>query len=237
MATTPPDRPFSDLVVIFDLDGTLVDSAPDLTEAMNVILGEEGMAPLPEREVRHLVGEGARALLRRGYAEHGRRFPEGEEGDVLVTRYVDRYAARIAERTRPFGGCEDALAQLAEAGAALAVCTNKVEKLAFPLLDALDLTKWFDVVLARDSLDRCKPDPAPLIEIQRRTGRARGVMIGDTPTDLAAGRAAGMPVLLAEFGYGSFETSHAVKDEQRFEDFEALFEKIRSLGGRTGDVS
>lgn len=224
-----PNPPLSDLVVIFDLDGTLVDSAPDLTEAMNAILTREGLSPLPAGEVRHLVGEGARALLERGFAENGRAFPQGSAGDRLVSDYIDHYEDHIADSSFVFEGCDACLEALARAGATLAVCTNKVERLAFPLLRALGLLSRFEIVLGRDSLAAHKPDPAPLQEILRRSGRSRGVMVGDTLTDLLAGRRAGMPVLLAEFGYGT-EDIPLETSEQRFADYEALFEMIIRIG-------
>jgi phosphoglycolate phosphatase len=217
-------RDLSSLVVIFDLDGTLVDSAPDLTDAMNAVLAQEGMAPLPEAEVRHLVGEGARALLRRGFAEHGRTFPDGEAGDALVGRYLDHYEGHLTARSRLFPGAEACLDALAASGAKLAVCTNKVERLALPVLDQLGVLDRFAVVLGRDSLPKHKPDPAPLLEIARRT-RRRGVMVGDTDTDIAAAAAAGMPCFLARFGYGEPEEGAAVG----FDGFEALPKLIEGV--------
>ena len=217
-----------DTVVIFDLDGTLVDSAPDLAGAMNAVLQAEGLDTVPPDAVRPLVGDGARALLVRGYAENGRPFPEGAAGDALVARFLAHYAEHLADETRAFPGAEAALGRLAGAGAALAVCTNKPERLTWPLLDRLGLTARFAVVLGRDSLPRHKPDPLPLRTILERTGRARGVMIGDTATDRDAARAAAMPFLHAQFGYGPRDLP-LLNDEQRFEGFEALFDLVGSL--------
>ena len=215
----------SDLVVIFDLDGTLVDSAPDLAGAMNAVLTAEGLAPLPPGDVRPLVGEGARALLVRGFAVNGRPFPDGAAGEALVARFLEHYAAHLADETRAFPGAEACLDRLSAAGAALAVCTNKPERLTWPLLDRLGLTERFGEVLGRESLARCKPDPLPLTTILTRSGRARGVMVGDTATDRDAARAASMPFLHARFGYGPADLPLR-KDEQRFEGFEALFDRI-----------
>ena len=215
----------SDLVVIFDLDGTLVDSAPDLTAAMNAVLAAEGLPALDAASVRHLVGDGARALLRRGHEAAGRAFPEGAAGDALVERFLTHYRAHLADETRPFPGAEGCLDRLSAAGAALAVCTNKPHALAVGVLERLGLTDRFAVVLGRDSLPRFKPDPAPLLAILARTGRARGAMIGDTMTDVAAARAAGMPLFYARHGYGP-DDAPLLDDEQRFEGFEALFDLI-----------
>ena len=215
----------SDLVVIFDLDGTLVDSAPDLTGAMNAVLVAEGLAALAPHEVRHLVGDGARALLRRGFEADGRAFPDGAAGDALVADFIAHYRAHLADETRPFGGAEACLDRLSAAGAALAVCTNKPHALAVMVLERLGLMDRFAVVLGRDSLALFKPDPAPLLAILERTNRARGAMIGDTMTDVAAARAAGMPVFYAGYGYGPDDLALRT-GEQRFEGFEALFDLI-----------
>ena len=218
----------SNLCVILDLDGTLVDSGPDLTDAMNTVLADEGLPRLPEATVRHLVGDGARALLRRGHEADGRPFPDGEAGDALVARFIDHYRDHLTARTRPFPGTEACLHRLAGAGAALAVCTNKPHALAVGVLEGLGLMGRFAEVLGRDSLPAFKPDPEPLLEILRRTGRARGVMVGDTMTDVTAGRAAGMPVLYARHGYGPDDLPLQA-GEQRFEGFEALFDLIVTI--------
>ena len=230
MTDTPTRHPsdLSGLVVIFDLDGTLVDSAPDLAGAMNAVLRAEGLRPLAPAVVRPLVGDGARALLRRGYAENERAFPDGAAGDALVGAFLEHYAAHLADETRAFPGAEDALDALAAAGAALAVCTNKPERLTHPLLDRLGLAARFEIVLGRDSLARCKPDPLPLLTIRARTGRARGVMVGDTATDRDAARAADMAFLHARFGYGPADLPLS-NAEQRFEGFEALFDRIAEV--------
>ena len=221
--THQPD--LSDLCVIFDLDGTLVDSGPDLTAAMNRVLAEEGLPELPEAEVRHLVGDGARALLRRGYEADGQAFPDGAAGDALVARFIEHYRRNLTTRSRPFPGLDGCLDRLERAGAALAVCTNKPHDLAIGVLGELGLAPRFAAILGRDSLPVFKPDPGPLFEILRRTGAARGVMVGDTMTDVAAGRAAGMPVFYARYGYGPDDLPLQTH-EQRFEDLEALFDLI-----------
>lgn len=220
------------LCVIFDLDGTVVDSGPDLTDAMNVVLSEEGLAALPEAAVRHLVGDGARALLSRGFAADGHAFPDGPAGDALVARFIAHYRDHLADRTRPFPGAERCFDRLAGAGATIAICTNKPHDLAVGVLEQLGLTARFAEILGRDSLPVYKPDPGPLFEILRRTGTARGVMVGDTMTDVAAGRAAGMPVYYARYGYGPDDLALQTH-EQRFEDLEALFELIATADSAT----
>ena len=215
----------SDMVVIFDLDGTLIDSAPDLTTALNHVLGLEGLAAVEPATVRPMVGHGARALLIRGYELHGKRFPEGDEGEALVSGFIDYYAENSTVHTTLFPGAEACLDRLEENGAALAVCTNKLERLSLPILEGLGVRNRFAEIVCRDSLPEYKPSPLPLLEILRRTGREKGAMIGDTMTDINAARAAGLPAYWANFGYGVVEEGLR-KNEQRFETFEALSREI-----------
>lgn len=199
-------------VCIFDLDGTLVDSAPDLTAALNRALARKGLAAIPHEEVRPLVGEGARALLREGYKRHGMTFPEDETGDAEVLAYIDDYAQNISEHSFVFEDVVPALEELRDEGAALAVCTNKLVRLAEPLLEDLDLRKFFGPVICADSLPEKKPSPLPLHHILELTGAERGLMVGDTATDLLAAEAASLPALIAEFGYGFGDPSLAVAE-------------------------
>lgn len=223
-----PHLPLAHAVVIFDLDGTLVDSAPDLTGALNFVLEAEGMAPVAPASVRGLVGDGALALMRRAFAMQDRIFPEGDAGNRLRDVFLDHYVAHIADLSRPFPGLAGALTALKASGAALAVCTNKTEALADALLRATDLLDWFDPVLGRDSLPEHKPSGLPLREIMRRTERSVGVMVGDTATDLGAARAAGLPCALATFGYGSIGGALHPR-EAWFSDFAELPSLVATL--------
>ncbi|MEE4210496.1 MAG: HAD-IA family hydrolase [Parvularcula sp.] len=220
---------FSHLVCIFDLDGTLVDSAPDLSAALNRILLQEGLEAMDPAKVRPLVGEGARALLCYGFEEQGRTFPEGAEGDRLVKDYIATYAERISEHSFLFEGVEETLTDLASRGAALAVCTNKLEALAFPLLRDLGVAERFSHILCADSLPERKPSPLPLLTILERTGRKRGVMIGDTLTDLKAAQNAKLPALVARFGYGA--NDQALKDATFFDHYKELPPLIEAAAG------
>ncbi|MEM9838327.1 MAG: HAD-IA family hydrolase [Pseudomonadota bacterium] len=193
----------SGAVCIFDLDGTLVDSAPDLTGALNRQLTRLGMATMDPAEVRPLVGEGARALLIHSFEAHGRPFPDGNEADALVEAYVADYAAHICDESYVFEGVKETLDALASESATLAVCTNKKEVLAEPLLRATNLWDRFEIVVAADTLAERKPSPLPLQHIMEKTGADRGTMIGDTFTDYKAAEAANMPALIASFGYGA----------------------------------
>jgi phosphoglycolate phosphatase len=197
-----PSKPLAGWTIAFDLDGTLVETAPDLVGALNVVLVEQGMAPAPMTAVRQLVGHGVRGLLTRAYAMAGLTITETRI-DELRPRFIEIYRARIAEESRPYPGCLESLADLRARGAKLAVCTNKPEGLARLLLDELDMTLLFDAIIGGDTLPVQKPDPAPLLAAVARAGGdpARAIMVGDASPDVGAAQAAGMPCVLFSFGY------------------------------------
>ena len=197
-----PSKPLSGWTIAFDLDGTLVETAHDLVGALNVILVEQGMAPAPMTAVRQLVGHGLRGMLIRAYAMADMTITE-EQIAQLRPRIVDVYRARIAQESRPFPGCLEALDALRARGAALAVCTNKPEGLARLLLDELDMTRLFDAIVGGDTLPVQKPDPAPLLEAIARAGGdpAKAMLVGDASPDVGAAKAAGVPCVICTFGY------------------------------------
>jgi phosphoglycolate phosphatase len=188
--------------VVFDLDGTLVDTAPDLVAALNAVFVREGFPPVALAAARNLVGGGARALIERGLALQGRALPAADV-ERLRGALIEYYAGHIAERSRPFPGLEAALDGLAGRGCALAVCTNKLEWLSVKLLGALGLTERFAAICGADTFGVAKPDPAILRGTLARVGGnpAHAVMIGDSETDIAVARAAGVPVIGVDFGY------------------------------------
>lgn len=194
----PSDTP----VILFDLDGTLVDTAPDLARALNHVLASAGAAQVSAADVRHMVGHGARKLIERGMAAGG-RVPDSAETDALVARFLSFYGANIAVESCAFPDVEATLATLRAAGARLAVCTNKPENLSIDLLDKLNLTRFFDTIAGADTFPVRKPDPGHLLltleRLQARTGPA--VMVGDSETDIKAARAARLPVVAVTFGY------------------------------------
>ena len=167
--------------VVFDLDGTLVDSAPDLIATLNIIFARTGLPPVAYDAARNMVGGGARALIMRGLEAEGRAL-DTVEVDRLVSDFIDHYAAHIADQSRPFPGLEPALDALAVRGCRLAVCTNKLEWLAVRLLDTLTLSDRFVTICGGDTFGLQKPHP----ELLRRTiARAGGeasatVMVGDS---------------------------------------------------------
>jgi phosphoglycolate phosphatase len=189
-------------LVVFDLDGTLVDSAPDLVATLNVVFARIGLPSIAYAEARNMVGGGARKMIERGLAAEGRHLATAEL-DRLVRDFIEHYAAHIAERSRPFAGLEAALDQLAQGGCRLAVCTNKLEWLARRLLDALGLTQRFIVICGADTFGLQKPDPQFLACTIRHAGAGprRAVMVGDSISDIAMGKAAGIPVIAVDYGY------------------------------------
>ena len=188
-------------VVAFDLDGTLVDTAPDLIGALNGVLSDEGLPVLPLASARHLVGRGAKALIERGFAEAGRPL-EPARVPGLVERLISIYLGRIAEESAPFEGLEAALDELSGEGARLAICTNKRTDLSLALLDALGLTARFAAVVGADQAVQ-KPDPRLLFLAIERAGGIpdRALFVGDSTIDLATARAAQVPVVGVSFGY------------------------------------
>jgi len=190
------------LTVVFDLDGTLVDTAPDLIETLNVVFTRDGLPPVDYAAARDMIGGGARRMIESALKLQGRGLTEGVV-DRLFADFIVHYGAHIADRSQPFPGLDAALDRLASRGCQFAVCTNKLESLSRLLLEALGLSRRFAAICGPDTFGMQKPDP----EILRRTIRAAGgvlqraVMVGDSGTDIATARAAGVPVVAVDFGY------------------------------------
>jgi phosphoglycolate phosphatase len=188
--------------LLFDLDGTLVDSVPDLAAAVNGVLAELGRPPLGLPQVTSMVGDGTSALVERALAASG-------AGDTPLRAAHDRflalYEADPTRLTRPYPGVPAVLEELAAAGWRLGVCTNKPERATRAVLAGLDLERFFAVVLGGDSGPTRKPDPGPLRAALGRLGSEPGnaAMIGDHRNDVAAAQAAAMPVAFARYGYGA----------------------------------
>ncbi|HWE77060.1 MAG TPA: HAD family hydrolase [Pseudolabrys sp.] len=189
-------------LLVFDLDGTLVDTAPDLVDTLNVVFERERMPPVPYDEARMMIGGGAKAMLVRGLEAEGRAVTS-ELLDRLFSDFLAYYADHIAVRSRPFPGLIDALDTLATRGHTFAVCTNKLEALSVLLLKELGLAGRFAAICGQDTFGIQKPDP----EVLRRTIASAGgtpdnaVMIGDSATDIRTAQAAGIPVIAVDFGY------------------------------------
>ncbi|MSP42850.1 MAG: phosphoglycolate phosphatase [Alphaproteobacteria bacterium] len=220
---------YSGYTIVFDLDGTLVDTAPDLTAALNHVLVREGRAPLPLTEVRNLVGHGARALIERGMSVAGASPPEPELQRMLGL-FLSFYGANIANHSTLFPGVTETLAHLRGGQALLGVCTNKPAALSQALFSALNMHGQFEAVLGSDSLPVRKPDPLHLIETVRQAGGdpARAVMVGDSATDVHTARAANIPVVLVSFGY-TLIPAHELGADRVIDSFDALIQVLPDL--------
>jgi phosphoglycolate phosphatase len=192
----------SSRIVVFDLDGTLVDTAPDLINALNFVLDREGLPPVPLAAARNMIGAGARKLIERGLEIEGRTVTVGEL-DRMTRDFIDYYAEHIADESRPFEGLETALDDLESRGYRFAVCTNKLEWLSKLLLQRLGMTRRFAAICGADTFGVAKPDPAILRQTIARAGgdAPASIMVGDSGTDIGTARRAGIPVVGVSFGY------------------------------------
>jgi phosphoglycolate phosphatase len=188
--------------IVYDLDGTLADTAEDLVATLNWLLGREGLAPIKVESAGSLVGAGARALIKRGFATSGRTL-EAEEVDALFADYLGHYNTHIVDRSRLYPGVDKALAAFARAGWRQAVCTNKIEVSAKLLIEKLGIADRFAFVCGQDTFGVGKPDAKPLLETIAASGGAkeRAIMVGDSGADIKTARAANVPVVAVDFGY------------------------------------
>lgn len=188
--------------IVFDLDGTLIDTAPDLAATMNVLLHRRGRRSLALGDVRNMVGHGAVALMRAGLEATGEPAREDEIPDLLA-EFIEYYGNNIANESEIFPGVLAALDQLEAEGFILALCTNKREDLARSLLSFLKLDTRFKSILGGDTLEVCKPDPLHITETIVQAGGVvdRAIHVGDSNTDVAAAKAASVPVIGVSFGY------------------------------------
>jgi phosphoglycolate phosphatase len=190
------------VAVIFDLDGTLVDTAPDLLGALNAVLTAEGRKPVVPKDLRHLVGHGARTMFEQAFLDSGMPVP-AEQMEALTDRFLDHYRANIARESRPFPRVTETLDELKGQGARLGICTNKPHDLTELLLDALNLTSYFPAVYGAGRTPYSKPDPRHVLEVLSalEASPARAILVGDSPVDVAAARAAKIPVIAMSYGY------------------------------------
>ena len=189
-------------LVVFDLDGTLVDTAPDLVGALNAVLEREGIPPVPAQAARKMIGAGARALLERGLERDGRAV-DADKLARMVQDFIAYYADNIAVQSKPFDGLIAALDVLAERGCRFAVCTNKLEWLSKRLLDQLNLSQRFAAICGADTFGVAKPDPTILRQTVAQAGGtlSSAIMVGDAGPDVGVARRAGIPVIGVDYGY------------------------------------
>jgi phosphoglycolate phosphatase len=186
--------------LVFDLDGTLVDTAPDLLAALNAVLMAEGRRPVDLADLRHLVGHGARAMLAEAFLRTGEAAEPGRLPG-LIDAFIGHYREHIADESAAFPGVEAALAARVESGARLGVLTNKPQELALPLLEKLKLSKYFGAIHGAGRFSYNKPDARVFHHVVDELGGGPALMIGDSATDVATARAAGIPVILVSYGY------------------------------------
>ena len=189
--------------MIFDLDGTLVDSAPGLQTAVNVVLEAQGCPPIGLADVQSMIGDGITALIDKAFAQHDRTLSE-KDLDAAASQFRDIYAESGPRETTLFPGARDVLQQLSLLGVSLGLCTNKPQRSTEPLLDALKIDHYFSAVFGGDLLAGIrKPDPRHVLAVLGRLGidAAEAVMVGDSPNDIHAGQGAGLPVIAVTYGY------------------------------------
>jgi phosphoglycolate phosphatase len=217
-------------LIVFDLDGTLVDTAPDLITALNYVLAREGLPAVPLASARNMIGAGARKLIERGLEVEGRAVTVGDL-NRMTADFVEFYSEHIADASRPFEGLEAALDDLTSRGYQLAVCTNKLEGLSRRLLDALGLTGRFAAICGADTFGVSKPDPAILRQTVAKAGGTvtSSVMVGDSGSDIGVARRAGMPVIGVSFGYTDVPIAELKPDR--------LIHHMRDLPEAVGELS
>lgn len=188
--------------IVYDLDGTLADTAEDLMATLNWLLAREGLPPLKVESAGSLLGAGARGLIKSGFAASGRSL-DPEAIERLFRDYLEHYNAHILVRTQLYPGVDKALAAFDRAGWRQAICTNKIERSAKLLIQKLGIANRFAFVCGQDTFGIGKPDAKPLLGTIAAAGgvREHAVMVGDSGTDIKTARAAGVPVIAVDFGY------------------------------------
>lgn len=219
--------------VAFDLDGTLIDSGPDLARLLNKLLAECGRSEVDPARVRGFVGDGIGKLVERGLEATGGSSPDQRR--IVTDRFLALYEAEPATLTRPYPGVAQTLARLKDDGVRLAICTNKAERVTHAVLRALGLDGFFGAVVGGDSLPVRKPDPAPLRAALERLGvdPAEAVMVGDSEHDAATAEAAGVPCVLVAYGYARkpLAALPAAATVERFEDLPGVFAQLAAGRG------
>jgi phosphoglycolate phosphatase len=215
--------------IVFDLDGTLIDTAPDLIATLNIILTREGLPDVPYERARQMIGGGAKGMIEHALVAEG-RIDAKAHLDRMFKAFVEHYAAHIADRSRPFPHLEATLDRLAAEGCRLAVCTNKLEWLSVRLLDTLELSRYFAAICGQDTFGVQKPDPETFRRTVLRAGGdpARAIMIGDSGTDIRTARAANVPVIAVSFGYSEVPIA-TLQPDRLIDSFMDLPAAIREI--------
>lgn len=215
--------------LVFDLDGTLAETAPDIMATLNHLLMREGLEPLPLSSARSLVGAGAKALIERGFRAAGRPL-SSEKLEALFADFLPHYLENIANLSFLFPGVEAAMQRLSANGYTLAICTNKPEPHSVALIAQLGHSETFRFIAGRETFPYCKPDPRHLLDTIRAAGGdpTRAIMVGDSRTDVDTARAANVPVIGVTFGYTDVPMAD-LKPDRIIEHFDALDEAVEAL--------
>ncbi|MCR4299999.1 MAG: phosphoglycolate phosphatase [Sulfuricaulis sp.] len=195
--------PLAVKMVMIDLDGTLIDTVPDLAAAANRMLADLGRKPWDEKHYRTWIGNGVPRFVKRALTGEMQAEPDQKLFNQALEPFRQHYGEAVSDLSRPYPGVVKTLEHLTVQGYSLACITNKAEAFTLPLLKNLELDKYFKLVLSGDSLPKQKPDPLPLQHACRHFGivTSHGVLIGDSSNDVHAARSAGMPVICVTYGY------------------------------------
>lgn len=224
--TTPP-------TLVLDLDGTLVDTAPDLVACLNIVLDEAGVPTVDGAAARAMIGRGARMMIARGFAAHGVQLDDAGL-DRLNARFLVHYEGRIADESRAFPGVADALSRFSDAGFRLAVCTNKYERLSRLLLEKIELADRFAVIAGPETFGVSKPHRDHILKTVVAAGGDPDdcVMVGDSRTDIEAARASGVPVVAVTFGYTDIPVKELSPDKL-IDHYDDLWDAVAAIRSAT----
>lgn len=222
-------RDLTGWTIAFDLDGTLIDTAPDLLATCQAVLGQLGYGPVPGDIIRPVISRGSREMLRTALAHHGHNASEAEL-DEAFPKVLSHYRAHIADFSQPFPQLREVVTALRSDGAKVVVCTNKMEEPSRALLSALDMIEMFDAIAGRDTFAVHKPDPGHLTHVVAAGGGdvTRAVMVGDSDVDVATAKAAGIPVIGVTFGYTAIPVADLACDAviDHYSEFDRALEGI-----------
>lgn len=219
-------------LLVFDLDGTLAETAPDLVATLNMILSREGLPPVRYEHARAMVGGGARLMIERGLAQAGVRLPDVKI-DLMFQDFLDYYEAHIADATTLFPGVIAALDRFEAAGWRFAVCTNKIEQASVMLLEALGIAHRFAAICGKETFPVSKPDRRALLMTIEKAGGTpdNAIMVGDSKPDIEAAQNAGVPVVAVDFGYADQPVA-TYKPNRVISHFDGLWDAVADIGRR-----
>lgn len=213
--------------ITFDLDGTLVDTAPDLIRVLNETIAVDGLAPVPLEDARNLIGYGSMALIKKAYANAGEDLSESHALKLQKT-FLELYAGSLSQCSKPYDGVPEVLAVLKRAGARLSVCTNKPGAMARPLLEQLRLAPFFDRIIGGGDVKACKPSPQHIFTAVGHRGTAPIIMVGDGAPDVYAAKAAKVPIILMSYGYSPISV-HTFGADAVLRNFRDLHPALKNI--------